>query len=80
MSRDGGYARKSTKCANGGVAMDGAKAWNSREKGTEDGGAGHSGLCAPQKCGRSNQHVCRLHAIHDVRKSVFTLRIRVFTG
>jgi hypothetical protein len=50
VSRDGMYARRSTKCANGGIAMDGAKAWNSTGKGTEDGGVSDSGLRAPQKC------------------------------
>ena len=47
---------KSTKCANGGVAMDGAKAWNSTEKSTEYGGVGLGGLCAARKCGSGDQH------------------------
>lgn len=80
VPRDGMCTERSTKCANGGVAMDGAKAWESTGKGTEDGGIGHGGLCASPKCGSGDQHACRLHAIRDVRKSVFTLRIRVFTG
>jgi hypothetical protein len=60
--------------------MDGAKAWNSTGKSTEVGGVGPGGLRAAQKCGNCNQHACRLHVIRDDRKSVFTLRIRVFTG
>ncbi|HEX7909133.1 hypothetical protein [Paraburkholderia sediminicola] len=47
VSRDGVCARRSTKCANGGVAMDGAKARNSTGKDTEDGGVGLGGLCVP---------------------------------
>jgi hypothetical protein len=70
----------STKCANGEVAMDGAKAWNSTGKCTEYSGVGLGGLYAAQKCGSGNQHAGRLHAIRDVIKSVFTLQIRVFTG
>jgi hypothetical protein len=41
---------------------------------------GLGGLRMTQKCGSGNQHASRLHVIRDVRKSVFTLRIRVFTG
>ncbi|WP_162831470.1 hypothetical protein [Paraburkholderia caffeinilytica] len=47
VSRDGVCARRSTKCANGGVAMDGAKARNSTGKNTEDGGDSLGGLFAP---------------------------------
>ena len=40
VTRDEMSARKSTKCANGGVAKDGTKAWGSTEKGTEGDGTG----------------------------------------
>ncbi len=48
VSRDGMCAMRSTKCANGGVAMNGAKAWNSTEKCTEYSGVGLGGLDAAQ--------------------------------
>jgi hypothetical protein len=80
VSRDGMCFKRSTKYANGGVATDGTKAGNLTGKGAEGGGFGRSGLCVPQKRVRGDQHACRLHVIHDVRKSVFTLRIGVFTG
>jgi hypothetical protein len=80
MSRDGMCADSSTKCANDGVATDDAKAWNSVGKSAVVGGAGRGGLCATRKYGSGDQHACRLHVIDDIRKSVFTLQIRVFTG
>jgi hypothetical protein len=80
VSRDGVCARSSTECANGSVAGDGAGALNSTGRNAEEGGVGHSGLCVPKKRGSDNQHACRLHVIRDVRKSVFTLKIRVFRG
>jgi hypothetical protein len=79
MSRDGMCADSSTKCANDGVATDDAKAWNSVGKSAVVGGAGRGGLCATRKYGSGDQHACRLHVIDDIRKSVFTLQIRVFT-
>ncbi|MFM0105109.1 hypothetical protein PQR01_16865 [Paraburkholderia rhynchosiae] len=79
VSRDGRCANSSTKCANDDVAMDDAKAWNSTGKSAVVGGMGHSGLCATRKYGGGDQHANRLHLVDDIRKSVFTLRIRVFT-
>jgi hypothetical protein len=80
VSRDGTCADSSTKCANDGVAMDDAKAWNSTGKSVVVGGVGRGGPCATRKYGSGDQHACRLHVIDDIRKSVFTLQIRVFTG
>jgi hypothetical protein len=79
VSREGTCADSSTKCANDGVAMDDAKAWNSTGKSVVVGGVGRGGPCATRKYGSGDQHACRLHVIDDIRKSVFTLRIRVFT-
>ncbi|MGF6570213.1 MULTISPECIES: hypothetical protein [Paraburkholderia] len=80
VSRDGKCAISSTKCANNGVAINGTNARNSTEKSAEADGSGLDGRCTVQKRGSDDQHACRLHAIRDARKSVFTLRIRVFTG
>lgn len=80
VSRDGGCAIWSTKCANGGSVADGAKALKTSKESTKCGGRGLGGHCVPEKCGCSGQHASRLHANRDVRKSVFTLRLRVFTG
>ncbi|PRX34290.1 hypothetical protein B0G75_102320 [Paraburkholderia sp. BL18I3N2] len=60
VSRDGMCAMKSTKCANGGVAMDGAKAWNSTERCTVYGGVGLGGLYAARECGNSDQHAAQV--------------------
>jgi hypothetical protein len=79
VSRDGTCANSSTKCANGGVARDDAKAWNSAGKSVVHGRVGRGGLSATRKDGNGDQHACRLHVIHDIRKSVFTLRMRVST-
>jgi hypothetical protein len=79
VSRDGACADSSTKRANGGVARDDVKAWNSAGKSAVDGRIGRGGLSATPKYGSGDQHACRLHVIHDIRKSVFTLRIRVST-
>ncbi|WP_201643695.1 hypothetical protein [Paraburkholderia metrosideri] len=80
VSRDGKCANSSTKCANKGVAINGTDARYSTDKSAEAGGMGLGGLRTVQKRGSDDQHACRLHVIRDVRKSVFTLRIRVFTG
>ena len=80
VSRDGTCANSSTKCANKGVAINGTDARYSTDKSAEAGGMGLGGLRTVQKRGSDDQHACRLHVIRDVRKSVFTLRIRVFTG
>jgi hypothetical protein len=79
VSRDGMCANSSTKCASNGVATDDAKAWNSTGKSAVVGGMGRGGLRATRKDGSGDQHASRLHVIDDIRKSVFTLRIRVFT-
>ncbi|QQC62831.1 hypothetical protein [Paraburkholderia ginsengisoli] len=71
VSRVGKCAKSSTKCANGGVSMDGAKARNSSGESTEIGGAGLDGQRTAQECGSGDQHACRLHVIHDARKSGF---------
>jgi hypothetical protein len=79
VSRDGTRADSSTKCANGDVAREDAKAWNSAGKSAVHGRVGRGGRSATQKYGSGDQHACRLHVIYDIRKSVFTLRIRVST-
>jgi hypothetical protein len=71
VSRDGMCANSSTKCANGGVSMDGTTARDSSGKSAEVGGAGLGGLCTAQKRGSGDQHACRLHVNHDARKSGF---------
>jgi hypothetical protein len=80
VSRDGKCPDRSTKCANKSVAMNGTNARISTEKSAEANGLGLDGRCTVQKSGNNDQHACRLHVIRDARKSVFTLRIRVFTG
>ncbi|WP_038457091.1 hypothetical protein [Paraburkholderia xenovorans] len=60
VSRDGVCAMKSTKCANGDVAMNGAKASNAMEKCTEYSGVGPVGLDAAQKCGNGDQHAAQV--------------------
>jgi hypothetical protein len=79
VSRDGTRADSSTKCANGGVARDDAKTWNSAGNSAVHCRVGRGGLSATRKYGSGDQHACRLHVIYDIRKSVFTLRIRVCT-
>ncbi len=78
-SRVGRCVSQSSKCANDNVARNGANARDSIGKGTEAGVIGLGGQYAARWCGNGVKHVCRLHVIHDVRKSVFTLRIGVFT-
>src|SRR4051812_30760692 len=77
VSHDEMCASSSTKCANGGIAKNGAGARNLRENRAADSGAGLDGPCGAIAGRNSDQHACRLHVIRVVRKSVFTLRMRV---